>query len=386
VNQKKDGYDLPTALKDWLYPSPSSGITRDYASLQVVFGRGEEYFASDKNGKLEYKEPAEIKKPTPSDEEENINGNKAESRQALRRSRTVSFLRPLSETSVRSDGSFASESSFSSSASGSGSGSGWSRSKRSSSSASSTRASRPPSLSFASSRTNSEASMLGPTIVEGEAVQTARPGWWTQQGKTGVGEMLQKQEGTGVSEEQSLEAGEKERVTSTSSPVLPVTSSTRTSAVSEDQGDGVSTTAPISTVHCTCGCHASSSSTSTSTSTYTNSSTQTSPRAPLRINTAKPSTYWSSSSAEYTATSQASTLYNSDDNDNDYYYHDDEQQVQAAPMGRMSMFFSKPGYQLGDSLFGGYQDMRWGEDEAAEEEDYGQVEYEYEYEYTDTFG
>ena len=56
-------------------------------------------------------------------------------------------------------------------------------------------------------------------------------------------------------------------------------------------------------------------------------------------------------------------------------------------MGRMSMFFSKPGYQLGDSLFGGYQDMGWGEEE--EEvvvEDYGQVEYEYEYEYTDTFG
>jgi len=52
-------------------------------------------------------------------------------------------------------------------------------------------------------------------------------------------------------------------------------------------------------------------------------------------------------------------------------------------MGRMSMFFSKPGYQLGDSLFGGYRDMGWEEEV---EEDYGQVEYEYEYEYTDTFG
>src|SRR4051812_16150869 len=93
---KTDGYDLPPALKDWLYPT--DGTTRDYASLQVVFGRGEEYFASDKNGKLEYKEP-EIKKPAPSDDDEKLD------KQALRRSRTVSFLRPLSETSTRSESS-----------------------------------------------------------------------------------------------------------------------------------------------------------------------------------------------------------------------------------------------------------------------------------------
>ncbi|KAL1801445.1 hypothetical protein ACET3X_001787 [Alternaria dauci] len=92
---KQDGYDLPPALRDWLYPT--DGTTRDFASLQVVFGRGEEYFASDKNGKLEHKEP-EVKKPVPTDDEEKLD------RQALRRSRTVSFLRPLSETSVRSDG------------------------------------------------------------------------------------------------------------------------------------------------------------------------------------------------------------------------------------------------------------------------------------------
>jgi hypothetical protein len=29
-------------------------------------------------------------------------------------------------------------------------------------------------------------------------------------------------------------------------------------------------------------------------------------------------------------------------------------------MGRMSTYFSKPGYQLGDSLFSGYQPINWG--------------------------
>ncbi|CAE6995792.1 hypothetical protein PTTW11_00189 [Pyrenophora teres f. teres] len=144
---KSDSYDLPPALRSFLYPSPSSGITRDHASLQVVFGRGEEYFASDNNGKLEYKEPAEPRKPLPpissgdNDEEGASSGgtsSKAD-RQALRRSRTVSFLRPLSEMSVRSDGSFGSETS-SGSGYGYGNGNGWSRNKRSSSSASSTRA------------------------------------------------------------------------------------------------------------------------------------------------------------------------------------------------------------------------------------------------------
>ncbi|KAF2036599.1 hypothetical protein EK21DRAFT_42668, partial [Setomelanomma holmii] len=62
---RQDGYDLPQALKDWLYPN--NGTSRDFATLQVVFGRGEEYFASDKNGKLEYKEP-EVKKAAEDEE------------------------------------------------------------------------------------------------------------------------------------------------------------------------------------------------------------------------------------------------------------------------------------------------------------------------------
>ncbi|KAH9864376.1 hypothetical protein J1614_010310, partial [Plenodomus biglobosus] len=129
---RQDGHDLPPALNDWLYPI--DGTTRDFATLQVVFGRGEEYFASDKNGKLEYKEP-EVKKIV--EEEEKID------RMALRRSRTVSFLRPLSETSVKSDATSADSLA--------------SRQSRSSS-VSSQRASRPPSLSY--SRTNSDASSV----------------------------------------------------------------------------------------------------------------------------------------------------------------------------------------------------------------------------------
>jgi hypothetical protein len=83
-----DGYDLPSSLKEWLFPA--DGITRDFASLQVVFGRGDEYFASDNNGKLEVKEP-EIKKPTP------VESDELSGKQTLRRSRTMSLLRPLSD-------------------------------------------------------------------------------------------------------------------------------------------------------------------------------------------------------------------------------------------------------------------------------------------------
>jgi hypothetical protein len=46
-------------------------------------------------------------------------------------------------------------------------------------------------------------------------------------------------------------------------------------------------------------------------------------------------------------------------------------------MGRMMNYFSKPGYQLGDSLFSGYQPINW---------DSGYDEYQYTYEYRDEFG
>ncbi|RMZ74579.1 hypothetical protein GMOD_00003637 [Pyrenophora seminiperda CCB06] len=419
---KSDAHDLPPTLKDWLYPPPDSGITRDYASLQVVFGRGQEYFASDKNGKLEHKEAAETKKvasSTPSDDNDEglAGGSHKPDKQALRRSRTVSFLRPLSQTSLRSDGSlFASETPASSAFAGSSSKRG------SSGSTSSIRASRPPSLSFTSSRSNSEVSMLGMgmgmRIVEGEAVQTARPPVWMEQAKlVSSVESLQKQEEAVAvaSSERGIETGEmRSAVIPVGSPVITAMMTPETDKVGISQ-DVVSErsasprqvrssptdTAPKSTTAspCTCGCHApslASTSTSPPPPTYKNSTTQTSPlpspktltptpRAPLRINTTAASSSYRSSSAGYSALSQASTSFYSDENDADYTYSyydddDDEEYVEPAPIGRMSAFFGKPGYQLGDSLFGGYRPIQWGEYEEQGEEE------EYEYEYQDTFG
>ncbi|KAJ4295443.1 hypothetical protein N0V90_007455 [Kalmusia sp. IMI 367209] len=85
---RQDGYDLPPELEDWLFAVEGA---RDFASLQVVFGRGDEFFASDKNGKLEYKEP-EKKEPPPEELEE---------KRPLRRSRTISFMRPRSDESQK---------------------------------------------------------------------------------------------------------------------------------------------------------------------------------------------------------------------------------------------------------------------------------------------
>ncbi|KAJ4359639.1 uncharacterized protein N0V89_000194 [Didymosphaeria variabile] len=87
---RQDGYDLPLNLKEFLFEKADE---RDFASLQVVFGRGSEFFASDSNGKLEYKEPEpEKKEPTPEELVE---------KRVLRRSRTISFMRPRSDESNR---------------------------------------------------------------------------------------------------------------------------------------------------------------------------------------------------------------------------------------------------------------------------------------------
>ncbi|KAH7135736.1 hypothetical protein B0J11DRAFT_168566 [Dendryphion nanum] len=91
---RQDGYDLPPALQEWLFPT--DGTSRDFPTLQVVFGRGDEYFASDKLGKLEFKEP-EVKKLSPP--EESLD---KEEKPTLKRSRTISFLRPLSDSSTKS--------------------------------------------------------------------------------------------------------------------------------------------------------------------------------------------------------------------------------------------------------------------------------------------
>jgi hypothetical protein len=328
-----DGHDLPPALRDWLYPT--DGTTRDFASLQVVFGRGEEYFASDKHGKMEYKEP-DVKKLTPGEDEEKLD------KQALRRSRTVSFLRPLSVTSVRSDSS-AMESN---------------RSKRSSS-ISSQRASRPPSLSYTTSRTNSEVSILGDTIVEGQTSQPRRPSVISYPmpldspaAETSLPPSPQKP----AVELTKAMTPHPESVPLLESPVQAI----REIAAYDLQAMPVPDPTPpqelpmvpkdtANTSPCTCGCHDPPLFSHPQTkSSYANASTQTDrisspPRTALRIDTSAPS-YWPSQYG-YSAVSQ------------DPYYSDHD--TPPVFTGRMMNYFSKPGYQLGDSLFSGYQPIDW---------------------------
>ncbi|KAF2103626.1 hypothetical protein NA57DRAFT_24353, partial [Rhizodiscina lignyota] len=48
---------LPPELKAWLFPP--TGETRDFASLQVLFGHGDDFFASDCNGRISYERSGE---------------------------------------------------------------------------------------------------------------------------------------------------------------------------------------------------------------------------------------------------------------------------------------------------------------------------------------
>lgn len=249
----------------------------------------------------------------------------------------MSFLRPLSETSIRSDGGV----------------SDTNRSKRSSS-ISSQRASRPPSLSYTNSRTNSDISLLGETIVEGQMRQPGRPSYisqWTALGSS-VGELgqvvSQQKPDDGIHTEAVMERDRKMESTKTASPASVATTPPRPTVASN-------TTIPqrspppqrksiSNTPSCTCNCHISQ---SRPKSTYTTTATQTSPHpSPLpRENSS--SSYWPSQ-ANYTAIPQDPS-----------YCTDEDYDTPPIFMGRMSTYFSKPGYQLGDSLFSGYQPIDW---------------------------
>ncbi|KZM26431.1 uncharacterized protein EKO05_0005924 [Ascochyta rabiei] len=328
---RQDGYDLPLALNDWL--NPTDGTARDWASLQVVFGRGEEYFASDKNGKLEYKEP-EVKKQA---EEE---GKEKSDRQALRRSRTVSFLRPLSQASNRSDGPAADQPA----------------NNRRTSSISSHRASRPPSLSY--STTGSEASTAPPISNESQSTvpiaETSFVSRFTSLGS-----------GTGPTAVTSTPAAELNALiaipTSTSSttatqdapsfsnpPQLSNKNANRSGITSIPEERFTHKIKSIDTTPeaCTCGCH-DPPIPSVRQSTYANASVQTDPTSPaprsaLRVDTSSASR-WSNNN--YSAVSH----------DLQTPIFDSCSPAIPFSMGRMTNYFSKPGYQLGDSLASGYQ-------------------------------
>jgi hypothetical protein len=322
-------------LKDWLYPT--DGTTRDFATLQVVFGRGEEYFASDKNGKLEFKEP-EVKKHVVVEDEEKVD------KPALRRARTVSFLRPLSDISTRSETAPVE-----------------SIESRRSSAASSRRASRPPSLSY--SRTSSAASisseLIDPTSTyyPSRAPQSSAIPQWEALGETpptadpsttstkrisrlyelpveSISEELLQIEGNmaALDQEETLKATPKidqEFRIPEGYMLVPI---------------GSTTTETPSV--CKCGCHDPILPSKT-TPPYVDTSIQTdevpSPtRKALRIDTTTTSQW---SSGDYSAVSQAdpSPTYDIIPAENPIF------------MGRMMNYFSKPGYQLGDSLMSGYQ-------------------------------
>ncbi|KAF1836158.1 hypothetical protein BDW02DRAFT_254595 [Decorospora gaudefroyi] len=229
------------------------------------------------------------------------------------------------------------------------------RSKRSSS-ISSHRASRPPSLSYSNSRTNSEISMLGEseTIVEGRTMGQpwmSQP-WTTRASATPVdteeplSSSPQKRHGEPVHHQRSI---------SIPSPTLTRRPTAKNTIAPMTPTPDSALPSKPSSKSCPCTCHPQT----TARPTYTTASTQTSPtRTSLRINTSPTPTthaYWPSQRA-----------YPAPDPAPDY-------DTPPVFMGRMLNYFSKPGYQLGDSLFSGYQPINW--DENA-----------YAYEYRDEFG
>ncbi|KAH7372078.1 hypothetical protein BKA64DRAFT_262515 [Cadophora sp. MPI-SDFR-AT-0126] len=53
---RQESHNLPTALHDWLFPTTTDAQTRDIPTLQVSFGSNDEFFASDKNGKISHRD------------------------------------------------------------------------------------------------------------------------------------------------------------------------------------------------------------------------------------------------------------------------------------------------------------------------------------------
>ncbi|KAJ8115183.1 hypothetical protein OPT61_g3109 [Boeremia exigua] len=325
---RQDGYDLPPALSEWL--NPTDGTTRDWASLQVVFGRGEEYFASDQNGKLEFKEP-EVKKTLEEGEKEKMD------RQAVRRSRTVSFLRPLSQASSRSEVS---------------DGEMLSRNRRTSS-ISSQRASRPPSLSYSTTGSEVSSSQLGEPHIQDPTVE-AKSALSSEFTAATNGDMASKAVAPAHAAEPTNSDGQSTDVSALPQDIVPAPAhldllenhSNRTgiTSIPEEQIEATSTYRDLSK-ECTCGCHEAPLSYAKR-PTYVNASVQTdptcaSPRKPLRVDTHSASTW---GGTKFKAVSR------------DVQTPDFDSSFCAAPfaMGRMTNYFGKPGYQLGDSLAGGY--------------------------------
>jgi hypothetical protein len=281
---------------------------------------------------LEYKEP-ETKKQASEDEKID--------KSALRRARTVSFLRPLSDVSTRSDTAL-SESI---------------ESKRSSAT-SSRRASRPPSLSY--SRTSSVAS-ISSELVEppsgshpSRLPQASTSSQWEAQGAVPDAATVSGKRGSRLFEPPVADSISEELIPASvdlTTDQIPSPAKPGSLLASEFKiPEGymlvpIGSEAATNPATCTCGCHETPLALRT-TASYVSTSVQTDdvpspPRTALRIDTAATS-HWSSD--EITAVSQANMSPAYDD-----YYAEN-----PIFMGRMMNYFSKPGYQLGDSLSSSY--------------------------------
>ncbi|OCL13790.1 hypothetical protein AOQ84DRAFT_371846 [Glonium stellatum] len=91
---RQDSYGLPAPLQEWLFSS--TGQTRHFPTLQVVLGRDDEFFASDKDGKLENVN-VDLRDRIPGVD----SPVERTERTGLRRSRTLSFVRPSSDPAVK---------------------------------------------------------------------------------------------------------------------------------------------------------------------------------------------------------------------------------------------------------------------------------------------
>ncbi|KAF2704616.1 hypothetical protein K504DRAFT_416682 [Pleomassaria siparia CBS 279.74] len=343
------GYDLPPSLKEWLFPT--DGTTRDFPSLQVVFGRGDDYFASDKNGKLEKKEP-EIKKPPPSAE-----GDELTERPPMRRSRTISFLRPLSDPTARI-----------------GSSSGDVAERRDS--AQSTFSKRSSSISSLSQSSLWTPNTPSSRPLSDPAIKSVEP--------------IDARIATIVDESPKDFPTPTSTPTPTPTPLppliptrpvrrpIPLSMSFNPSSfpkIVEGKPLVSRNTSPVKDpTHCTCGFHPATPPPPAvmKRSTYTDSSMQTDPmpptpppRTPLRINTTTTTTDNDACSLFYSNTSSALEVHTP--------LTDDLPAPNPVYMGRMMDYFSKPGYQLGDSLFSSYGNYQQPvyyqeEEEYAEEE------------------
>ncbi|KAF2248027.1 hypothetical protein BU26DRAFT_325872 [Trematosphaeria pertusa] len=335
---RQDGYDLPPALQEWLFPA--DGSSRDFATLQVVFGRGDEYFASDKNGKLEYKEPEKKLPPPPPPEE-------IEEKPVLRRSRTVSFLRPLSDTSTKQT-SPAMETPSSRRSSGASQQASrppslaFSARSMSDASFTSQPASRPPSLSF--SRTSSESSFIsqsGSRPSSTTSTLSSRP-----PSDPEVKPIDTSFEPVYSDSPNASPVAAPMRLTRRSRPLSMSFNSVTFPRIPEGrQLLPPEPTPPIQdTYKCTCGCHDSPK----RRPTYADAGVQTSPLTPpprtaLRIDTTT------------TTTSHFPAYHSNESSALDVQTPQDEvYEPNPVYMGRMFDYFSKPGYQLGDGLSSGY--------------------------------